>query len=108
MQVASNKTRQAIQLAVGVALCHDAYNEIVLNAPNTAGEQQTMMVTIMPDTGASMCLFGRCVTMRMGITRHELAKTIKRLVGANGGQIKQDNVEFRNLTVGDATSSRLV
>ena len=66
------------------------------------------MVTAMPDTGASMCLIGRCMNNRMKITRPNLTPTTERLVGANGGQIKQDNVEFRNLTVGDATSSRLV
>ena len=56
-------------LAVEVALCHNAYDEIGLKAPNTAGEQHTKMVTTMPDIGASMCFVSRCMTMLMGITR---------------------------------------
>ena len=56
--------------------CH----KIGLEAPNIAGEQNTMMITAMPDTGASMCLVGRCMTMWMAITRHNIAETTERLV----------------------------
>ena len=60
-----------------VALSHNANDEISLKVPNKAGEKHTTMVTAMPDTGLSICLIDRCVTMQMGITRHDLAKTTK-------------------------------
>ena len=53
-------------------------------------------------------LIGICVNMRMGIIRHNLSKTTEGLVGANGGQIELDGAVFRNLIMGDATSSQLV
>ena len=64
-----NKPEKHPNLAVGVALCQDAYNEIGLEAPNTAMEQHTAMVIAMLDTGASICLVGRCMTIRLGMTR---------------------------------------
>ena len=70
------------KLAVEVTLCHNAYGEIGFEAPNTEKEQHTTMVTAILDTGASMCLKGKCVTMRMGITRHDTVATTERLVGA--------------------------
>ena len=76
------------KLAVEVAPCHDAYNKIGLKTPTTTLEHNTTMVTATPDKGASMCLIGRCVTNRMGITRPKLKPTSKRLVSVNGGQIK--------------------
>ena len=66
------------------------------------------MVTATLDTGASMCLIGRCMNNRMGITRPNLTPTTERLVGANRGQIKIDGAIFLNLTVGDALSSQLM
>ena len=74
------------ELALEVALCSNAYNEIGLKAPNAAGEQHTTMVTAMTDTGAAMCLVGRCVTIRRGISRHDLSATMKRLVGPTAGK----------------------
>ena len=56
---------------------------------------------------ASLCLIGRCATTHMGITTHDLVKTTKRLVGANGGHIKLDGVVFLNLTLRDATTSEV-
>ena len=47
------------KLAVEIALIHNAYDEIGLKALNIAVEKYTMMVTTMPDTGASMYLIGR-------------------------------------------------
>ena len=83
-----NKPNKHPKLAVEVSLCQDANNKKGLKAPTTPGEQHTTMVTAMPDTGASMCLVGRYVTMRMGIMRHDLPATTKKLVRANGGQIE--------------------
>ena len=96
------------KLAVQVTLRHNAYDKISLEAPNTAGDQHTTMVTAMPDTGASMCLVGRCLTMGMGITRHNLAATTERGVGVNGGRIKLDGIVFLNLTLGNDTSNQIV
>ena len=55
-----------------------------------------------------MGLVSRCMTMRIGITRHNLAVTTERLVGANGGQIELDGLVFLILTVANAMSSQLV
>ena len=66
------------------------------------------MVTAMPDTGGPMCIIGKCVTTRMGISKHNLATTTERLVGANGAQIELDSAVFLNITVEDAKSSQLV
>ena len=44
----------------------------------------------------------------MGITTHDLVKTTKGLVEANGWHIKLDGILFLNLTLGDATTSQLV
>ena len=44
----------------------------------------------------------------MGISRHKLAATNNRLVGANGAQIKLDDAVFLNLTVGNTMSSQIV
>ena len=57
---------------------------------------------------ASLCYITRCITMHMVITRHNLVKTIERLVGANGRQIKLDGALFLNRTLGVATISQLV
>ena len=62
----------------------------------------------MPDKGASICLVVRCVTMWMGITRHNLVKTTEKMVGADSGQIKLDVVLFLNLTKGNTSRSQLV
>ena len=88
--MAKTKPDKHPKLAVEAALCHNAYNEFGLKAPNTAGETHTTTVTTMRDTGALICLVSRCKTMRMEIRRHNLAKTTKTLVGANGGQIDLD------------------
>ena len=68
-QMTSNQTRpdttrhkKTFKIEAEVNLCHDAYDEIGFDAPNIAGEQHTTMVTAMPDTGASMCMVGKCVT----------------------------------------------
>ena len=42
------------ELVADVTLCHKAYNKIGIDAPNAVGVLHTMMVTAMPDTGASM------------------------------------------------------
>ena len=96
------------ELAVEAALCHHAYDEIGLKEPNKAGEKHTTMVTPRPDKGTSTYLIVRCVTPRMVITRHNLAKTNERLVRSNAGQIKLDGAVFLNLTLGDSMSSQLV
>ena len=44
----------------------------------------------MPYTTASICLVCRCMTIQMGIARHNLEATTKILVGANSTQIEQD------------------
>ena len=69
------KSNKHPKLAVLGALCHNALNKTGLKVPNRAREEQTTMFTAMPDTGVSMFLIGRCVTMPMGITKHHLAKT---------------------------------
>ena len=65
-----NKPDKQPKLAVEVTVCQNAYNKIGLKAPKAAGEQHTLMVTVMPDTGASMCFVGRCVTINMGQAQH--------------------------------------
>ena len=45
---------------------------LALKHQTQRGKKHTTMVTAMPDTGASMCLVVRCVTMRIGITKHDL------------------------------------
>ena len=62
-----NKPNKHPKLAVEVSLCQDANNKKGLKAPTTPGEQHTIMVTAMPDTGASMCLGDMCVTTRIRI-----------------------------------------
>ena len=95
------------KLELEAALCHDTYGKICLKAQNKAGAKHTTEVAAMSDTGAPMCLIGRCVTMQMGITRHNHANTTEKLVGANGGKIKLDGAVILNLTLGDTTSSQL-
>ena len=56
----------------------------------------------------AMWLVGRRVTSRRGITRHDLAATTEKMVGANGGQIELQGAAFRNLTVADTTSIQMV
>ena len=48
------------------------------------------------------------MTMQMGISRHDLATTTKKLVGANSSQIKLDGAVFMNPTMGNATSSQMM
>ena len=80
------------------ALCHNSCNKIyfdVLNAVHQCRE-------------ASMCLVGRSVTIQIGISRHDLAATNERLVGANGAQIELDCTVFLNIIMGNITSSQIV
>ena len=44
----------------------------------------------------------------MGIPRHDLAETTKRLTEANSAQIELDDALFQNLTVDDATSCQML
>ena len=84
------------KLVVVEALCHNSCNKIyfyVLNAVHQCRE-------------ASMCLVGRSVTIQIGISRHDLAATNKRLVGANGAQIELDSTVFLNIIMGNTTSSQ--
>ena len=59
---------------------------------------------IIQNTEALMCLIGRCVNMRMWITRYNQVETTKRLMGANGKQIELDSGMFLKLTLGNTTS----
>ena len=104
--MASDQTDKHLNLLAEVTLCNDAYDKIVNDVPNTAGEQHTTMVTAMLDTGASMCIVSRCMTMQMEVSRNKLETTTKRLVEANGAQIELDGAVFLNLTVGYARSSK--
>ena len=103
-----NKPDKHLKLAVEVALCHNNYHKISLKIPTTTGEYHTAMVTAVSDTGALMCLIGRCVTRQMGITSLNLTPTTKITLGANGGQIKLDGATFLHPTVNNATSSQIV
>ena len=67
-QMASDQTDKHLNLLAEVTLCNDAYDKIVNDVPNTAGEQHTTMVTAMLDTGASMCIVSRCMTMQMEVS----------------------------------------
>ena len=96
------------KLVVKVALCHNAYDKMGFNAPDTPEEQHTTMVTAMPDTGSWICLVVWSLTIRMGISRHNLEGTTKKLVGTSSKQIALDGAIFLNLTLSDATSNRMV
>ena len=48
------------------------------------------------------------MTLCMGSTTHTLVKTTEQLVETNGRHIKLDGVMFLKLTLGDATTSKLV
>ena len=63
------------------------------------------MVTALPDTGLSKCLVGRSLTIQMGISRHKLAVTSKKLVKVNGKQIQLDDAKFLNLNMRKAASN---
>ena len=95
-------------VAVGSAVSHATYRQVHAKAPKVAAKGKVTKITVMPDTGAMMCVIGRRQLRQLSVERHELVKVTAEMVAANSHTITLDSAVFLDLTVGDRKSPQMV